>query len=142
MGWYRGDDWSDGNRSGAEDEVQIDLQCAGLHRGLRTNVGIPFTKPEIERHRVFGTEVDGIWTLPNGTLIYFLDGKDVHEDSVVQSRRDKAVDAVLTERDWTVIRFPYTPPITIAARREFMDKVTQALTRLGYFDEDDDGDTN
>ena len=135
-------DWNDSKRGSAEDIVQADLQRSGLHRGLCTNIGIRFTRQEVEKYRVFGTNVDGIWTLQKGTLIYYLDGEEVH-GKTRQDRRDRAIDACLRERGRTVIRYVYKPAITKKARNEFLKLVETELKRLGYFNGEiiyDDGE--
>lgn len=118
-------------RGKAETLIQIDLQLAGLERNLTTNRGFTFTKHEtrhIAKRHVLGTNVDGLYM--NYNVIYFLDGP--HHSKGKQPRKDEAIDRVLRHRGFTVLRFPYVPPISKKRRIEIVSRISEVLLKNGY----------
>jgi len=118
------------SRAKAEDLIQQDLGEAGFSKGLTTNVGFQFTKQEILKFRVHGTTVDGLWNHFN--LVTFYDGPHHLKDR--QQWKDEQIDKVLLARGFTVLRFPYQPPISKQRRKQIIETLKNILIEKGYLE--------
>ena len=112
----------------AEVEIFKELSRRNLTTGYTTTRSFPFTLEEIERHHVFGANVDGMWKLLD--IIVFYDGHP--HTRTHQMNRDDAVDAVLFDRGWDVHRYPYKSPISDARLKEIVDDIQLVLKNKGY----------
>lgn len=118
------------SRARAEDAIQQNLSEAGFSKGLTTNVGFQFTQQEILKHQVHGTTVDGLWNQFN--TIYFIDGP--HHTKGRQQWKDTQIDKVLEARGYTVLRFPYQPPIGRQRRKRIVTVIGKTLLAKGYLE--------
>jgi very-short-patch-repair endonuclease len=104
--------------SNAELEVFKELSRLGLTGGLVTQepIVLRFTVP------------DFCW--PALRKVVFLDGKQVHSKSKVESR-EAEMDGLLERLGWSVLRIPYDPPLVgkaldavLVSIREFVGEVS------------------
>ena len=115
-------------RAVAETQLQKAIKKAGLGYGYTTNRDIDFTIEEQKKVGLRGTNVDGAWFGLN--VVCFYDGPHHLKDR--QQSKDERVDAVLRERGYTVLRFPYHPPLTKQREREIIKTCRSSLKRKGY----------
>ena len=103
-------------QSNAETQLFQDLSRRNLTAGMVTN----------EMVILRACFPDFMWSKQK--LAVFLDGPHHLQDKVEE--RDTVIDELLELRNWTVLRFPYKPPLSKKKRKEICDAVEEKLKTL------------
>lgn len=114
MGFYRGFDQNAGHESNAEADLLVALQAAYARKEL---LETPFTDQEVT---IMVTKPD-FWFKQARVAVY-LDGP-YHRG--VQGERDENIDRLLKRIDVTVLRYPYTPPLSKTKLKQIVSEVCE-----------------